>query len=473
MGDGLTLRRFSIVEASFIFIAALFLSRILGVVRQVAFSAMFDPASAGVKAYIASARLPEVLYGLIAGGALVNAFVPVFLSAEKENGEYEAWRLASLLFNIMLVILTVTIFVCELLAPQLVSYFLVPGLSPTEQDLTTSLTRVMLVQPLILGLGTVLSAILNSKRQFLLPAFALVAHNMGIIGGLVVAKFVPGVGIYGPTYGTLVGAALTVVVLTPGLIKQRVHYFFTWDLRNPYLRQVFILFLPNALAIGVASISSIFDTNFSSLLPDSSSLAALHNAELFEALPVGLVAAVAQSLLPQLTIHASARRYIRMRQTAWKVMGVTTLLTVPCIVGLILVGRPLIYLLFRHGAFTPHAAELTYLSLLGYVFVIPGLAITILIPAAFYALQDALTPFLCNVFALTLHVALLFLLFHVIQGPMIILVIPLAIAGSCTAEALLQYLVLFYRLRKRAPLDEGMRRLQRRRLSKKQACGAL
>ena len=227
------------------------------------------------------------------------------------------------------------------------------------------------------------------------------------------------------------------------------------------------------MAIGVASISSIFDTNFSSLLPDSSSLAALHNAELFEALPVGLVAAVAQSLLPQLTIHASARRYIRMRQTAWKVMGVTTLLTVPCIVGLILVGRPLIYLLFRHGAFTPHAAELTYLSLLGYVFVIPGLAITILIPAAFYALQDALTPFLCNVFALTLHVALLFLLFHVIQGPMIILVIPLAIAGSCTAEALLQYLVLFYRLRKRAPLDEGMRRLQRRRLSKKQACGAL
>jgi putative peptidoglycan lipid II flippase len=469
MSEGLTLRRFSIVEASFIFTVSLLLSRVLGVVRQVTFSAMFDPASSGVKAYIASARLPDLLYGLIAGGALVNAFVPVFLSVEKQKGEYEAWRLASLLFNLLLVILTATVFVCELLTPELVSNFLVSGFSATDQALTTSLTRVMLAQPLILGLGTVLSAVLNSKRQFLLPALALVAHNMGIIGGLVVAKFVPDVGIYGPTYGTLVGTALSVAVLTLGLMKQRVHYFFTWDFRNPDLHQVFILFLPNALAVGVASLSGIFDINFSSLLQDPNSLAALHNAELFQALPVGLVAAVAQSLLPQLTIHASARRYIRMRQTAWKVMGVTTLLTLPCIVGLIIVGRPLIYLLFRHGAFTPHAADLTYLSLLGYVFAIPGLAMTILIPAAFYALQDALTPFLCNIFALLLHVVLLFLLFHVMQGPVVILAIPLAIAGSCTAEAALQYLLLFYRLHKRIPLDEGMRRLQRRRLSKKQA----
>ena len=471
MREGLTLRRFSIVEASFIFIASLLLSRVLGVVRQITFSAMFDPASSGVKAYIASARLPDLLYGLIAGGAFVNAFVPVFLSVEKQKGEYEAWRLASLLFNVLLVILVAALLICEFLAPELVSHFMVSGFSATDQAMTVSLTRVMLVQPLILGLATVVSAVLNSKRQFLLPALSLTVHNVGLIGGLVIVKFVPGIGIYGPTYGLLAGATLQFAVVMLGLIKQRMHYFFTWDFRNPYLRQIFILFLPNALAVGIASLSGIIDTNFSSLLQDPNSLAALQNAELFQALPVGLVAAVAQSLLPQLTIHASARRYVRMRQTAWKVMGVTVLLTLPCIVGLIVVGRPLIYLLFRHGAFTPHAADLTYLSLLGYVFTIPGLAITILMPAAFYALQDALTPFLCNIFALLLHVALLFLLFHVVQGPLIILAIPLAIVGSCTAEAMLQSLLLFARLRKRLALDEGMRRLQRRRLSKKQVCG--
>lgn len=469
MREGLTVRRFSIVEASFILILALLFSRVLGVVRQVTFSVMFNPASSEVKAYIASARFPDLLFSLITGGAFIHAFIPVFLSVEKQKGEYEAWRLASLLFNILLVVLTLALFVGELLAPVLVSNILVSGFSPREQTITTALARVMLVQPLIMGLSTVASAVLNSKRQFLLPALSLTVYNVGLIGGLVVAKFVPGVGIYGPTYGTLVAAALQFTILTIGLIKQRARYFFTWDIRSPWLRQIFILFFPNALAIAVASVSSIVDTNFASRLPDSNSLAALHNAELLQAVPISLVSAVAQSLLPQLTIHAAAGRYIRMRQTAWKVMGIATLFTFPCIVVLLVVGRPLIYLLFRHGEFTPQAADLTYLSLLGYAFTIPGLAMTGMIQAGFYALQDALTPFLCNVFALLFHTALLFLLFQVIHGPAIILAIPLSLVGSSTIEAVVQALLLFYRLRKRIPLDKGMRRLQRRRLSKEKA----
>ena len=254
-----------------------------------------------------------------------------------------------------------------------------------------------------------------------------------------------------------------------GLIQQRVHYFFTWNFRNPWLRQVLILLLPNALAVGVASVSDVIDTNFSSMLQDPSSLAALQNAKLLQVLPVALVAVVAQSLLPQLTIHASAGQFVRMRQMACKVMGVATLFTLPCLVAFIILGRPLIYLLFRHGEFTHHAAELTYLCLVGYVFAIPGLAMTSLIPAGFYALQDALTPFLSNLFALLLHVALLYLLFRVIQGPAIILALPLSLVGSSTVEAVVQALLLFYRLHRRIPLDEGMRRLQRRRLSQAQA----
>ncbi len=465
--DGVALRRFSIVEASILFIAALLFSRVLGVVRQVTFSAMFDPASSEVKAYIASASLPDVLYGLIAGGALIHAFVPVFLSVEKQKGEYEAWRLASLLFNILLVVLTAVLLVTELLAPELVSHVLVSGFSAPDQAMTVAITRVMLFQPLILGLGAVATAVLNSKRQFLLPALSLAIYNVGLIGGLVVAKLIPGVGIYGPTYGTLVAAALHFLVLMLGLIKQRVRYVFTWDFRNPGLRQILILFLPNALGVAVASIVDIINTNFSSMLPDPNSLAALQNAHLLEAVPVSLVAVVAQSLLPQLTIHAAAGRYIRMRQTAWKVMGMATLFTLPCLVALIVLGRPLIHLLFHHGAFTAHAAELTYLALLGYVFTMPGRAMANLIPTGFFALQDALTPFLCNVFGLLLHIALLFLLFQVLQGPTIILAIPLAIVGSSLAESVLQCLLLLYYLHKRIPLDEGMRRLQRRRLSKK------
>ena len=143
---------------------ALLASRVLGVVRQVTFNAMFNPSSAAVNAYIASSRLPDALYDLVAGGALIHAFVPVFLSYEKEHGEYESWQLASLVFNVLLVVLTLVIIVSELLAPVFVTNVLVPGFTKTEPaaiPITITMTRIMLMQPLILGLGTIASAMLK------------------------------------------------------------------------------------------------------------------------------------------------------------------------------------------------------------------------------------------------------------------------------------------------------------------------
>jgi putative peptidoglycan lipid II flippase len=145
---------------------------------------------------------------------------PVFVSCERENGQREAWCLASLVFNVLLVALTALVLLGEWLAPLFVNRFLVPGYSSSEQALVTTLTRIMLVQPLILGLGTVFTAILSSKRRFLLPALSIAIYNFGLIGGLLCSLAIPGVGIYGPTYGVLVAAVCQVLVQVPGLRKE-------------------------------------------------------------------------------------------------------------------------------------------------------------------------------------------------------------------------------------------------------------
>src|SRR5436305_14835351 len=121
-------------------------------------------------AYYAASLLPDTLFDLIAGGAFTHAFIPVFLSYEKDRGQREAWRLASLVFNVLQVALTALVFVSEFVAPAFVSRLLVPGYPPAQQALTAPLTRVMLIQPLILRLSIVVTAILNSKRQFVLSA---------------------------------------------------------------------------------------------------------------------------------------------------------------------------------------------------------------------------------------------------------------------------------------------------------------
>src|SRR5437879_2684322 len=96
-GGALSLRRFSITEAAFLFMMAYLASRGLGVVRQTLFNALFGTGPEA-NAYYAAARLPELLFSLIAGGALIQAFVPVFVSYEKEHGQRGTWRLTSLVF---------------------------------------------------------------------------------------------------------------------------------------------------------------------------------------------------------------------------------------------------------------------------------------------------------------------------------------------------------------------------------------
>jgi len=462
-GSNFSLRRFSIVEAALLLMLAILMSRGLGVVRQTIFNALFG-AGPEANAYYAAARLPDTLFNLIAGGALTHAFIPVFLSHENEHGKQAAWRLASLVFNVMLVALTLFIFVGEFLAPTFINTLIVPGYSHSEQVLTTSLTRIILVQPLILGLGTIITAILNGKRQFLLPALSIAVYNISMIAGLLVSLAVPGVGIYGPTYGIIAAAALQVAVQIPALLKQGFRYSFVWNIRDPGLWEVMKLLGPNALAVAIASIGFTVDTAFISYLPDRASLAAIHNAQMLYSLPEALMAqAIGLALLPHLATQATAGRYVRMRQTALKVMGAAIVLAIPCAIFLWLFGKPIIRLLFQHGAFTAHASALTNLALIAYALGLPGIIAGELIANGFFALKDTRTPLIANTLTLAMRYGLIVFLLQVFHGTYTILAIPLALSGAATAEALLMCTVLLLRLRQRVSHDRGMVRLQRHR----------
>lgn len=448
---------------------ALVASRLLGVVRQIIFNSTFGTGPEA-NAYVAASRFPDTLFNLIAGGALTYAFIPVFLSYAQEKGDEAGWRLASLVLNILLVLMALMITIAEFVTPAFVSGILLPGYTPEQQALTTSLTRIMLLQPLMLGVSTVATAILSSRRQFLLPAISIAVYNFGLIGGLLVTKLVPGVGIYGPTYGVLVACTLQVLVQIPGLRKQGVRYAFYWDLRHRGLWEISRLLLPNALAVGVSYVALIVQTRFTSYLPDESSLAALHNAEMLEALPQALIGqAIGNSLLPFLALHATAGRYVRMHQTALKVIGLSCLLTIPAAIGIAVVGKPLISILYQHGEFNQHSSDLTNLALIGYAMALPGLAAGNVLVSGFYALKDALTPFLCNTLSLVLNIILLVVLVPGLPAPLAILSVPLALAGASTAEVILMAILLLLRLQKRKRQDRGLQRLERRRLYQQQA----
>jgi len=456
-------RRFSITEAALLLMSAYIASNGLGVVRQTIFNALFGTGPQA-NAFYAAVQLPDTLFNLIAGGALTYAFIPVFISYEKENGQREAWRLASLVFNVLLVALSALALLSEWLAPAFVNHILVPGYPASEQALVTTLTRIMLVHPLILGLSTVATAILSSRRQFLLPALSIAIYNFGLIGGLLFSLTIPGVGIYGPTFGILVVALCQGLIQVPVLLKEGLRYSFIWDLNNKGLHEVIRLLMPNMLAVGISSSVAILSTAFVSYMPDQASLGALHNAQMLFALPVALLAqAVGQAAIPRMSHLAASARYVHLRLLVTRIIGIVVLISVPSAALLYLLGKPAIYLLFQHGAFTAHSTDLTALALLGYALGLPASIAVEIVVRSYYALKDAYTPLVFDILALAARFGLMLLFLKLLAGPYVILAIPVASSVSVTAQTIMLGSMLFLRLRKKIKTDKGLERLKRMR----------
>jgi putative peptidoglycan lipid II flippase len=228
-------RELSVAEASAVLMAAFFTSALLGAVRQALFNAQFG-AGPEASAYYAAARLPEVLFSLIAGSALSSAMIPVLLAVTRDDGEAAAARLVRLILTALLGVFALLTLAAELLAPWFVAVMLAPGFDPATQALTVDLTRVMLLQPLILVAGSVATAVLNSRSQFVLTALALLTHNLGVIGGMLLARALPGLGIHGPALGMLAGGALQLALLLPGLLARGYGLGPAWSPADPNLR---------------------------------------------------------------------------------------------------------------------------------------------------------------------------------------------------------------------------------------------
>jgi putative peptidoglycan lipid II flippase len=450
VGAGLLTREFSIPEAAFLLMASFFLSAALGAVRQVLFNAEFG-AGAEASAYYAAFRLPDLLYSLIAGGALSSAMIPVLVAA-RAGGPAAEWRLTNLVLSTLSAVFAVLVLLGELFAPAFVSGLLAPGFDRATGELTVRLTRLMLLQSLVLALGSVATAVLNSRNQFLLTALSVTSHNLTLIAGILAARAYPPLGIYGPALGVLGGAVLQTLILLPGLLAGGFRLRPIWDPADPDLRAVVRLLVPNGLSVGVSYAAAIVDTAFGSLAPDSAALPALHNAWLLVGLPIALLGqAVGQSAFPRLAAHAAAGRWAEMRRTLLGALGAALLLAVPALLGLLLLGRPIIHLLFERGKFDPAAGALTYTVLAAFALGLPAYVATEVITRGLIALRDTRTPLVTNTAQLAGRAALIGLLLSQVGT----IAIPLALAATASLETLVLGAVLLLEIRRLAGRAPG------------------
>ncbi len=370
-------------------------SRVLGLIREILKSHYFG-AGGAVDALNVASAVPTMLYDLLVGGMVDSSMVPVF-SEYAEMRREELWDLISALLSLSITLLAVCILIVELFAPQVV-YLISGGSSPETQELATYLLRITTPAVLFLSLSGMLSALLYALKRFTFPAFAAAIYNAGMV--LVTVLFHRQLDVASMAVGLLVGSVLQTGLQLSGLreIWRRLRFAFV----HPGIRRIVVLFTPIALGLLVEIlVSRPISYNLASQTGEGG-ISWMNYATYVRQLPIGLVAiAVSFAVLPTLSTHAAKVRNGGNPESFQMVLAqgirLVMVLIVPASVGLFLLARPTIALLYEHGDFQAIDTEMTTLALQYYLLGLPFAAVDLLLVFAFYARQDTLTPSLIGV----------------------------------------------------------------------------
>jgi len=403
-----------IVRAAVVVVGGFLASGVLGLVRTAAFSATFGTSEA-LDAFYAAQNIPEILFVLVAGGALGSSFIPVFARFLTAGDQAGAWRLASAVMSCVAVLAAVLALLIGVFAPVLIP-MLVPEAPPTMQALTIDLTRVMLITVVIFSVSGLLMGILNAQQIFTLPALALAFNNLGqIFGALVLVPLLPAEAkIYGLALGAILGAVLHLVVQIPGLRRVDARLAFLPNPRIPGVIEVITLMGPRVLGLAVVQINFLVNLSLASGMV-AGSYSALKTAWTLMFFVLGVIAqSVGTAVFPSLSALAANKDMDGFKDRLAGALRGVLFLAFPATVGLILLGQVGISLLLQYGAWTPESTAATAWALSFFALGIAGHSLLEVLSRAFYALADTRTPVLVGIASMAANIALSLVLVHVV-----------------------------------------------------------
>ncbi len=383
--------------------AAFALNNLIGLARQVVVLNAFGT-SGEMDSFLAANRVSETLFTLVAGGALASAFIPTFTSLLVKDDQKGAWKLASAIANLILLILTLAALFAAILAPLIVRYLLAPGFAanPAQEALTIDLMRLMLPSAVLFGLSGLVIGILNSKQIFFLPALAPSMYQLGMIFGVLVLA--PSQGIFSLAYGVLLGSALYLLIQLPTLIRIGGQYFPILGLKLPAVREVGRLMVPRLIGLAFVQLNFWVNTWLASRLSEGSYTGIVFAFTLM-LMPQALIAqSIAIAALPTFSAQFAQNKLAEMRSSLSSSLRGVMLLALPASLGLIILRQPLIELLYERGEFTSLSTQLVAWALLWFAVGLVGHSVVEIMVRAFYAMHDTKTPVLIGVGAMSLNV---------------------------------------------------------------------
>ncbi len=376
-----------------IFAVATGFSRIAGLVREVVAASYFGT-SASASAFTIASQIPNLVSNLFAQAALSAAFVPVFTDLLAQGKKREAFKLASSLFWIILIVLGALTALGILLAGVIMPLFTGSTFSGADNQLTAGLAQVLFPVVLLLGLTGLLVGILQSYDEFSIPAIAPAVWNLVILALLVVlhAHFQGGQRLYAYAIAWLVATVVQLMMVASALARIDFRLRFGVDWHDPRIRQVFMLMLPVTIGLGIVNLDQLLNSTFGSLV-STSAPRAIEQAFRIYMLPQGVFSvAVATVLFPTLSRLAARRAPAEMRRTLGNGMRQINLMLIPAAAVLMVLATPITRLVYQRGSFGPHSTHLVSIALFWFAFSLPFGGLNLLLTRTFFAVKRPWIP---------------------------------------------------------------------------------
>jgi putative peptidoglycan lipid II flippase len=395
---------------------AILCSRLLGLVREIVVAALFG-ATRNLDAFLTAFRAPNMLRDLFAEGALSTAFVTTFSRRIATDGDESAWSLASKVATLTLVFMSAVTLLGIWCAPFLIKV-LAPGFDPEKAALTIQLTRIMFPFILLVSLAALAMGMLNAKHVFGMPAMASSFFNIGsIIGGVFFCYWLDpqtnwrhpqfgSRGLVGLSIGTLIGGLMQLAVQFPSLRRVGFRFRPDFNWRDSGVRTILVLMGPATIAASAVQVNVAVNSGFASALEDGS-MAYLNIAFRLMQLPLGIFGvAVGTVTLPLISRCAATGDISGFRSALSHALRLVMVLTVPAAVGLLMLARPIISLIYEHGNFTARATDQTAGALQFYAIGLVGYSAIKVLAPAFYALDKKYLPMFVSILSILLNFVL-------------------------------------------------------------------
>lgn len=424
-------------KSSFIVMVINMLSRILGLVREMIIGSVFG-ASGMTDAYVSATKIPNFFTTLFGEGSLGTVFIPIYNRGLEEKGKEKTDEFVFSLLN-LIIAFTSTMSVIMILFSKQILKITTGFADPERFEAANGLLKIVAFYFLFIALSGVVSSLLNNYKKFAVAASMGIVFNLVIIVGTLLLK--NKMGIYGLGVAYLLSGVFQLLMMLPQFFQIMKTYKFIFNLKDPYVKEMFVLMVPTLIGIFGYQINEIVDNRFATMLP-AGTASALNYASRLYLLPIGVFAiSLSVVIFPTLSRAVVKNKRKKVRKVVQEGLAMLAFLIVPSSVILFGYAREIVTLVYKRGHFSNKAVTLTSETLQFYALGLLFFSTIHLLTRSHYVYKDRKLPVISSFIGIFTNILLDFLLYKQYRH--------VGLTFATSFAAMVNFLILFVSLQRR------------------------